>query len=115
MAKKTEKKTKANGKRRYVIIGNEGYGLYCGFVEATDAEILKEKAVRLYEARHIRYWYGGTGGITSLAAWGPCGPRVKESRIGAPCPSSLITEVRAVHECSAEAKVAFDAISATRP
>ena len=108
------KAKKAKNNRRYVVVGNEGYGLYCGYVEATDAEILAAKAVRLYEARHVRYWYGGTGGITSLAAWGPCGSRAKESRIGAPCPSSLITEVRAVHECTDEARVAFDAIAATR-
>lgn len=111
---KTKAAETTKTERRYCIVGNEGYGLYVGWVEATDAEILAAKAVRLYEARHVRYWYGGTGGITSLAAWGPCGPRAKESRIGAPCPSSLLTEVRAIHECTPEARAAFDAIAATR-
>ena len=106
--------TKKKTTKRYVIVGNTGYGLYCGYIEASDAEIVATKAVRVFECRHIRYWYGGTGGITSLAAWGPCGTRVKESRIGACAPSSLITDVKAVHECSAEAVAAFNAIVPTR-
>jgi len=100
--------------RRYCVIGNEGYGLYCGYVSATYEEIAKAGAVSVEECRHIRYWYGGTGGITSLAAWGPCGKRAVESRIGAPCPSSLIMQVRAVHECTPEAMSSFALIVASR-
>ena len=101
-------------KRRYVIVGNGSYGLFCGLVEASDKEILAAKAVRVVECRHIRYWYGGTGGITSLAAWGPCGSRAKDSRIGAPAPSALIADVRAVYDCTPEAVAAFASIVATR-
>lgn len=97
-------------KSRWCVVGCEGYGLYYGEVRATDAEILKTSSVRIYNCRHVRYWYGKTGGITSLAAFGPCGPRVSENRIGAPCPSSLITRVCAVHECPPDAVTAFAAI-----
>lgn len=105
-----KKAAKKKSGERMAIIGNEGYGLYYGRVIATDEEIMKSKSVRVYECRHIRYWYGKPGGITSLAAFGPCGPRVAENRIGAPCPSTLITEVKAVHECSPEAVAAFAAV-----
>jgi len=99
---------------RYCIVSNEGYGLYCGYVSATDEQIVKQGFVSVEECRHIRYWYGGTGGITSLAAWGPCGLRVKDSRIGAPCPTSLIVQVRTIHECTPEAVANFAAIVPTR-
>ena len=109
-----KKKAAKKSGERYVVIGAGSWCLWYGRIRASDAEILKTKSARVYDCRHVRYWYGGTGGITSLAAWGPCGPRVKESRIGAPCPSSLITDVRAVHECSPEAVTAFASIEATR-
>jgi len=97
---------KANG-ARHVIVGTTSYGLYFGTTEATDKEILEQKAVRLNDCRHIRYWYGKTGGITSLAAAGPCGPRAKQSRIGAPSPSALISSVGNVFDCTPEAVAAF--------
>jgi len=106
--------TKSKTTRRYCVIGNEGYGLYCGYVGATDEQIVRQGFVSVEECRHIRYWYGGTGGITSLAAWGPCGKRAQESRIGAPCPTSLITQVRAIHECTPDAIAAFETIAAKR-
>lgn len=91
-------------KRRTVIIGNDKYGLYYGDVEASDEEIIAKKAVRVYGCRHIAYWQGGTGGITSLAAWGP---KVGgDSRIGAPA-DALITGVVNVLDVSADARVAF--------
>lgn len=101
-------------KPRMCIVGNGPYGLYYGEVRATDAEVLKVRAVRVYNCRTIRYWYGGHGGITSLAAWGPCGPNVAKNRIGAAAPSSLLTDVKALHECSPEAIVAFASIVPTR-
>ena len=95
---------------RYVLVGIGGYGLYYGKTNASDEAILKRKAVRLSECRHVRYWYGKSGGITSLAAYGPCGPRVAENRIGAPVPSALISEVVNVYDCTEEAVRAFAAI-----
>jgi hypothetical protein len=117
MATKQKTRTATTGKaplERAVLIGAQGYGLYIGRISATDAEILRDKAVRVAECRHVRYWYGGTGGITSLAAWGPCGPKATQSRIGAPTLSSLITDVRTVHDLTAEAVAAFAAIVPSR-
>lgn len=99
---------------RWAIIGNEGYGLYYGLISATDAEIAETKSVLVRQCRHVRYWRGGTGGITSLAAWGPCGTKKDESRIGAPAPESLVLNVCAVHVCSLEAVSAFASIEACR-
>lgn len=95
---------------RWVIVGNGSWGLWFGQVKDADEKIISEKAVRLYRARNIRYWYGKNGGITSLAAFGPCGPRAKDSRIGAEISSTLLLEVKAVHDCSPEAVAAFAAI-----
>ena len=61
------------------IIGHGSYGLTYGEIRATDEEIVRDKAVRVFHARNIRYWYGKNGGITSLAAYGPCGPRVSRA------------------------------------
>ena len=99
--------------QRFVIVGNEKYGLYFGKTDASDAEIVASKSVRLEDCRHICQWFGKTGGITSLAAHGPCGKRAKESRIGSPAPSSLLTGVVNVYDCTAEAVKAFDRIEAS--
>ena len=99
--------------KRFVIVGNQSYGLYFGETSATDAEIIETKAVRLDNCRHVCRWYGKTGGITSLAAAGPCGPSVKQSRIGAPAPSSLLTGVVNVLDCTPEAVANFAKIEPT--
>ena len=99
--------------KRHVIVGNQSYGLYFGETDSTDAEIVETKSVRLENCRHISHWQGKTGGITSLAAFGPCGPRAKESRIGAPSPSSLLTGIVNVYDCTAEAVANFARIEAS--
>lgn len=99
-----------SNQRRFVIVGNQSYGLYYGETDASDEQINESKAVRLYGCRHIAQWYGKTGGITSLAAHGPCGPRVVDNRIGAPC-DALLTGVVNVYDCTPEAVAAFASIS----
>ena len=103
-------KAKSEKPGQWAVVGNGPWGLWFGQVRDSDEQIIKTKALRLYNARNIRYWYGRSGGITSLAAFGPCGARAKESRIGAPISSTLLLEVKAVHECSPEAVAAFAAI-----
>lgn len=105
--------------KRFVIVGNEKYGLYYGWTdlpqEQQDAQVARDHAIRLNDVRHIARWYGKTGGITSLAAHGPCGnsdSKASESRIGAPSPSSLLTGVVNVFDCTEEAVKAFDRIEA---
>lgn len=99
---------------RHVLVANEGFGLFIGETDAPDEEIIRDKAVRLRNCRHVARWYGMTGGITSLAQHGPCGRRVNESRIGAPCPSALITKVQNVFDLSEEAVIGFARIAAGR-
>lgn len=96
---------------RAVLVGNEKYGLYIGYTSDTDEHIITQRAVRLRDCRHVAYWYGKTGGITSLAAYGPCGPRVNESRVGAPAPSVLLTGVVNVYDLTPVAVQAFEAIT----
>ena len=98
---------------RPVLVANERYGLYVGYASATDAEIVSTRSVRLAQCRHVCHWRGRTGGITSLAAFGPCGPRMMESRIGAPVTSALVTGVVNVFDLTPEAVAAFAQIVAT--
>lgn len=105
-AKKTQKPA-----RRTVIIGNDKYGLYYGDVEDSDDQIIAKKAVRVFGCRHVFRWFGGTGGITSLAAWGLRAGA--DNRIGAPA-DALITGVVNVFDVTAEAKATFDATPASR-
>jgi hypothetical protein len=112
MKRQGDKIRKTNTKKNWVIVGNGDWGLYFGHIKCTDAQVLQSKAVRLYECRHVAEWYGKTGGITSLAAFGPCGVTMGSSLIGSPCPSSLICDVRAIHSCTDEAVDAFGAIVA---
>lgn len=98
--------------KRPVLVGNSSYGLYIGETSATDAEILKSKAVRLSNCRHVCRWYGKTGGITSLAAHGPCGPQASESRVGAPC-DALLSGIVNVLDLTDEAAAAFARIVPT--
>ena len=92
---------------RYVIVGTNEGGLFCGYTTQTDVEILESRIATLRAGRHIRHWHGKTGGITSLAAFGPCGPQAGESRIGAPCAMSKANVV-AIYSCPPEAIAAFD-------
>ena len=94
---------------RHVLVGNQSYGLYIGQTDATDQEIVSSRSVRLRQCRHVAKWFGRTGGITSLAAHGPCGPRAKESRVGAPA-DALLTGIVNVFDLSPEAVIAFAAI-----
>lgn len=96
---------KQNKKEVYAIITNKNYGLYAGIVESFDA-VNGVAIVR--ECRHVARWYGKTGGITSLAAHGLCGPRAAESRIGAPTNATL-TGVVNVFECTPVARSTFEA------
>ncbi len=96
---------------RMCIVGNGPWGLWYGEVRASDAEVAKTHSVRIYHARGIRRWYCRLGGgITSLAALGPSGPRVDECRIGAEIASTLLLDVKALHECSPEAVAAFASV-----
>lgn len=100
-----KKKSKTSNGKRYAIIANKSYGLYCGVVESFDAI---NGVAEVRECRHVAQWYGRTGGITSLAAYGLCGARASESRIGAPCRATL-TGVVNVFDCTPEARASLEA------
>lgn len=107
MAKTTKTTKTAPAKPRAVLVANDRYGLYIGTTTDSDASIASTRSVRVAQCRHVAHWQGKTGGITSLAAHGPCGPRMQESRVGAPSPSSLLTGVVNVFDLTPEAVAAF--------
>jgi hypothetical protein len=90
------------------IIANTGYGLFAGIVEKSTPQPDGTLTVEVRECRHVARWYGKTGGITSLAAHGLCGPSAAQSRIGAPVKATL-TGIRNVFECSPEARASIEA------
>jgi hypothetical protein len=89
-----------------VLVGNKAYGLYIGMTADSDAKIIANEAVRLEDCRHVACWYGKPGGITSLAAYGPCGEKKLDSSVGAPC-NALLTGVVNVFDLSEAAIEAF--------
>lgn len=98
-------KKKAKKAELYAIVANKSYGLYCGIVESFDA---KNGIAVVRECRHVARWFGKTGGITSLAVHGLCGPRAAESRVGAAVAKATLTGVVNVFACTAEARASFE-------
>ena len=90
---------------RFAILANKSYGLYAGIVESFDAAT---GVAEVRDCRHVAQWYGKTGGITSLAAFGLCGPKSAQSRIGAPVAATLSGIVN-VFTCSPEARATIEA------
>jgi hypothetical protein len=95
--------------KRLAILANKSYGLYYGEVLSYDA---KEGIAEVANCRHVCRWHGMTGGITSLAAHGLCGPDAKNSRIGAPARATL-TGIVNVFDVTDEAAATFDAAVAS--
>jgi hypothetical protein len=91
-------------KKKTHILANKSYGLYYASIVEYDPA---SGIAQVEGCRHIARWFGKTGGITSLAAYGLCGPRAGDSRIGAPCIATL-TGIVNTFECSPEAARTFD-------
>lgn len=98
----------AKSSKKYYIIGQRPYGLYAGFVTKRENQPDGSMTIEVEACRHVRYWYGKSGGITSLAAFGICGPRAKESRIGAAV-NTVLANVISLYECSPEAQASIEA------
>lgn len=93
--------------KRKAILCNERYGIYYGEVESYDPTT---RVARVRDCRHVCHWEGRTGGITSMAAHGLCGPNAGKSRIGAPAPGvSELTGIVNVFPCSSEAAATIEA------
>lgn len=104
--KPTPKKTAKRTTPPYAILANDRYGLYAGVVESYDPVT---RVARVAGCRHVARWYGKTGGITSLAAHGLCGPNAPRSRIGAATSdAATLTGIVNVFPCSAEARASIE-------
>lgn len=102
---------KTKTKLTHVMIGTGSWGLWVGEIVATKralADVVETKAVHVTRCRNVRFWYGPTGGITSLAAEGP-NAADKRNRIGAPV-DALVTDVRVIYYLSAKAIANFAAV-----
>ncbi len=102
----------AQKKQRYAILGNKSYGLYAGIIGKITPQADGALTVEVAECRHVCRWYGKTGGITSLAAHGLCGPNASQSRIGAPVAATL-TGIVNIFDCTPEARKSLEAAVAS--
>lgn len=103
-------KKAAKKKAIKAIFGSEKYSLYFGELVSFDP-VTRVAVVR--ECRHVCHWEGATGGITSLAAHGICGPNASKSRIGAPAPGeSILTGIVNVFPCSGPSAESIEAAGA---
>ena len=93
---------------RYAIIANKSYGLYAGIVKKVTPQPDGTSIVEVDECRHVARWFGKTGGITSLAAFGLRGPQAKDSRIGAPVKATLSGIIN-IFDCTIEARATLEA------
>jgi hypothetical protein len=104
--KPTQKKTTKRAPLTYAILANDRYGLYAGLVQSYDPVT---RVAVVAACRHVARWHGKTGGITSLAAHGLCGPNGPQSRIGAPTSEpSTLTGIINVFPCSAAARTSIE-------
>lgn len=105
--RETKMATEKANTRTMHIICNKSYGIYYGRIVEHNAA---SGVCIVEDCRHVCLWYGRTGGITSLAAHGLCGPRAGESLIGAPVKGrSTLTGIVNVFPCSPEAAATIDA------
>jgi len=88
---------------RPVIVTTQWRDLYYGRVVTPLAKIAAQHWCLVDECRHIAYWQGPRGGLTSLAAEGPGAG----SRIGARIDGALITGVAHLLPVTAEAAKKF--------
>ena len=89
------------------ILCNDKYGIYYGTVLSYDPVT---RVASVEGCRHVCAWYGRSGGITSLAVHGLCGPKKDQSRVGAPVAgASTLTGIVNVFPCSTEASDSLDA------
>jgi len=101
---------KSTSKKSTAIICNKSYGIYYGEVVSFDAN---GGVAKVRSCRHVCHWRGREGGITSLAAFGLCGPDAGLSRIGAAAPGvSTLTGIVNVFPCSPEAAATIEAAGA---
>jgi len=82
------------------ILGNDHYGLYFGMVVAYNS---KSKVAVVEDCRGIIEYHTKTGGITTLATEGLCGPKAGDSLIGAPVPQAVLTHIVNIFVCTERA------------
>ena len=93
-------------KNNVCILCNDKYGIFYGDVKKYNPVT---RVAVVAQCRHVSWWYGRTGGITSLARYGLCGPNKANSRVGAPTDRpSVLTGIVNVFPASSEAQKTFD-------
>ena len=87
------------------IITNKHRGLYYGEISKKGVETaMKTGVAKIRNMRHISYWKGPTGGLSSLAVQGPG----EGSRIGDPVGVAYLSDVCNILVCEPAAIARFE-------
>src|ERR1700722_13989377 len=90
---------KPEEKERAVIVTTQHRGVFFGYAEETDGDVIK-----LRNARNCLFWSRGVRGFMRLAATGPD----KKPRVG-PAADIEVRNITSVIECTPEAVKAWEA------
>jgi hypothetical protein len=91
-------RSKTNGKERAVIVTTEYRGVFFGYAENTDGDVIHLRA-----ARNCVYWSHGVRGFMGLAVTGPD----KASKVG-PAADIEVRKITSVIEATEEAVAAWE-------
>ena len=92
-------RSKTDSKERAVIVTTEHRGVFFGYADDTDGDVIKLRA-----ARNCVYWSTSVRGFMGLAATGPD----KQSKVG-PAADISLRDITSVIECSPDAIQAWEA------
>jgi len=92
-------RSKTDSKERAVIVTTEHRGVFFGYADDTDGDVIKLRA-----ARNCVYWSTSVRGFMGLAANGPD----KQSKVG-PAADIEVRKITSVIECTPEAVAAWEA------
>lgn len=91
-------RAKGNGKERAVVVTTQHRGVFFGYANDVDGEIIE-----LRDARNCVYWSSDVKGFMGLAATGP----TKSCKIG-PAASIALRDITSVMECTPDATAAWE-------
>lgn len=95
----TNHPNRSKAKERAVVVTTEHRGVFFGYADNTDGDVIKLRA-----ARNCVYWSSGVRGFMGLAATGPD----KQSRVG-PAADIEVRKITSVILATEEAVAAWEA------
>lgn len=92
---------KNDNKDIYLVVTTEHKGVFAGY---GNPKLVKNKTIRLTQARMCVYWSSDVKGVLGLAANGP----TSGCKVGPPVPAITINALTSVMECSKTSAEAWE-------